>query len=111
MCRLMLRNARAAADTALARAPRDRWDAPASAPAAHSDALFELAEPEADDEPALELRRQRAAIAESSEPSRLALLSAADSLGALVAVELEFAGLPWDAARHDRILTELLGER
>jgi DNA polymerase-1 len=111
MCRLILRNAVAASATELARAPRDRWDAAARAGSASSDALFELEEPEPDDDPAAELRRQRAAIAESAAPSRLALLTAADSVGALVAVELEFAGLPWDAARHDRILTELLGER
>lgn len=112
MCRLVLRNAAAAADTELARAAPDRWDAPAppTAPAA-SDALFELDEPEPDDDPVVELRRQRAAIASSAAPSPLALLTAADSVGALVAVELEFAGLPWDADRHDRILTELLGER
>lgn len=111
MCRLILRNAVAASATELARSPRDRWDAAARAGTTSSDALFELEEPEPDDDPAAELRRQRAAIADSVAPSRLALLTAADSVGALVAVELEFAGLPWDAARHDRILTELLGER
>jgi DNA polymerase-1 len=111
MCRLILRNAVAASGTELARAPRDRWDAPARSGAVASDALFDLEEPEPDDDPAAELRRQRAAISESAAPSRLALLTAADSVGALVAVELEFAGLPWDPARHDRILSELLGER
>jgi DNA polymerase-1 len=111
MCRLILRNAVAARHTELARAPRDRWDAPrAAAPASH-DVLFELEEPEPDNDPVAELRRQRAAIAESTAPGRLALLTAADSVGALVAIELEHAGLPWDPLRHDRILTELLGER
>jgi DNA polymerase-1 len=111
MCRLILRNAVAAAGTELARAPRDRWDTAAHTASGASDALFDLDEPEPDDDPAVELRRQRTAIAESTSPGRLALLAAADSVGALVATELEFAGLPWDAARHDRILTELLGER
>ncbi|MFT4284943.1 MAG: bifunctional 3'-5' exonuclease/DNA polymerase [Protaetiibacter sp.] len=111
MCRLILRNARAAAETELARSPRDRWDAPARAEAAASAALFELEAPEPDDDPVAEFSRQRAAIAASATPGRLALLTAADSVGALVAVELEHAGLPWDAVRHDRILTELLGER
>ncbi|RQP12888.1 MAG: bifunctional 3'-5' exonuclease/DNA polymerase [Microbacteriaceae bacterium] len=111
MCRLILRTAAAAAGTGLARAPRDRWDDPAHTVPAASDALFELAEPEPDGDPAEELRRQRAAIAESAAPGRLTLLTAADSVGALVAVELEHAGLPWDAERHDRILVELLGER
>lgn len=110
MCRAVLRSAVAAAGTELARAPRDRWDAPRPVPTA-SDALFELDEPVPDDDPVAEFRRQRQAIADSAEPGRLALLTAADSVGALVAVELTFAGLPWDAARHDRILTGLLGER
>jgi len=110
MCRLILRNAAAASGTELARSPRDRWDAPAHVPAA-SGALFELEEPEPDDDPAAELLRQRAAIADSGTPGRLSLLTAADSVGALVAIELEHAGLPWDAARHDRILVEVLGER
>ncbi|AYF98960.1 bifunctional 3'-5' exonuclease/DNA polymerase [Protaetiibacter intestinalis] len=110
MCRLLLRNAAAARDTELARTPRDRWDEP-SPLAAASDALFELEAPLPDDDPVAELYRQRAAIAASAEPGRLGLLCAADSVGALVAVELRHAGLPWDAARHDRILTELLGER
>src|SRR5690606_37587115 len=106
------RRAAPAAATGPARAGPARWAAPAppTAPAA-SAALFELDEPEPDDDPVVELRRQRAAIASSAAPSPLALLTAADSVGALVAVELEFAGLPWDADRHDRILTELLGER
>jgi DNA polymerase-1 len=58
-----------------------------------------------------EFRRQRAAIADSSDAGRLRLLTAAESAGALVATELRAAGLPWDAAAHDRILVETLGER
>lgn len=40
-----------------------------------------------------------------------ALLTAAESAGALTAVEMGAAGLPWDGAAHDAILTELLGPR
>ncbi len=58
-----------------------------------------------------EFRRQRAAISDSSGAGRLRLLTAAESAGALVAAELRAAGLPWDAAAHDRILVETLGER
>lgn len=111
MCRVVLRTAVAARETELARSPRDAWDGPSAVASAASDALFELEEPSPDDDPVAELRRQRAAIAQSALPGRLALLTAADSAGALVAVELEHAGLPWDPHRHDRILTELLGER
>jgi DNA polymerase-1 len=68
--------------------------------------------PPADLDDALaEFTRQRDAIAGGAEPGRLRLLTAAESAGALVAAEMQAAGLPWDAAAHDRILTETLGER
>ncbi|TDB70908.1 bifunctional 3'-5' exonuclease/DNA polymerase, partial [Actinomadura sp. KC216] len=40
-----------------------------------------------------------------------ALLAAAESAGALVAAEMGHDGLPWSAAEHDALLTELLGPR
>ncbi|MBN9612062.1 MAG: bifunctional 3'-5' exonuclease/DNA polymerase, partial [Actinobacteria bacterium] len=67
--------------------------------------------PEALSEAVLEFDRQRAAIAGSTRPGRLALLLAAESAGALVAAELSAAGVPWDAEEHDRLLTEALGPR
>lgn len=111
MCRLMLRNAVGARDTELARSPRDDWDDRSLPTAAQADTLFELEERRPDPDPVAELRLQRQAIAASTRPGQLALLAAADSVGALVAVEMSFAGLPWDPERHDRILTELLGAR
>jgi DNA polymerase-1 len=42
---------------------------------------------------------------------RLALLAAAESAGALAAVEMAGAGLPWRADVHERLLVELLGPR
>jgi DNA polymerase-1 len=59
----------------------------------------------------LEDARQLAAVAGSAEASRLALLLAAESSGALVAAEMTFAGVPWRVDVHDRLLTELLGPR
>jgi DNA polymerase-1 len=59
----------------------------------------------------LEDARQLAAVAGSAEPSRLGLLVAAESSGALVAAEMTFAGVPWRVDVHDRLLTELLGPR
>ena len=53
---------------------------------------------------------QRRALA-SAPDGRLAMLCAAESAGALIAEELRAAGLPWDRARHDRILVETLGAR
>lgn len=58
-----------------------------------------------------EFRRQRDAVAGSADPARLRLLVAAESAGALIAVEMRAAGLPWDAAAHDRLLAAELGPR
>lgn len=56
-------------------------------------------------------RRDRRDRRGRSEQSKMALLLAAESAGALVAAEMTAAGLPWDAAEHDRILSEALGPR
>ncbi|MGM1030820.1 MAG: bifunctional 3'-5' exonuclease/DNA polymerase [Actinomycetota bacterium] len=70
--------------------------------------LFSLApEPEPVDALAEELRRQEAAIGD--DPG-LAMLAGAESMGAVLAVELGREGLPFDRARHDALLTEALGE-
>jgi DNA polymerase-1 len=106
LCRRILHNAVWAASTEW---PDDAWNAPAEA-AETGDALFALEEPRPDDDPVAELRRQREAIAVSSEPGRLGLLVAAESVGSLVAAEMSFAGLPWRADLHDGILRELLGD-
>lgn len=111
MCRALLRNAVAARETALARAARDVWDDRLAGVVAPGNTLFDLEEPQPDPDPVDELRRQRQAISASSTPGQLALLAAADSVASLVAVEMSFAGLPWDADRHDRILTDMLGRR
>lgn len=95
------------------------WDAAphAAAPPA-TPALFELdsavaqaGPPSGLDEAIAEFARQRDAVTDASDPARLRLLLAAESAGALIAEELRAAGVPWDAARHDRILVETLGER
>ncbi|MCS5713788.1 bifunctional 3'-5' exonuclease/DNA polymerase [Herbiconiux sp. CPCC 205716] len=58
-----------------------------------------------------EFALQRDAIATALDPSRIALLVAAESVGALAAAELRHAGLPWSATRHDALLTRVLGPR
>jgi DNA polymerase I len=55
--------------------------------------------------------RQLAAIGASAEPSRLGLLVAAESAGALAAAEMTYAGVPWRTDVHEALLTGLLGER
>ncbi|UOE46061.1 bifunctional 3'-5' exonuclease/DNA polymerase [Agromyces larvae] len=55
--------------------------------------------------------RQLAIVAGSARPARLRLLLAAESAGALIGAELSAAGVPWDAATHDRVLADALGPR
>jgi DNA polymerase-1 len=55
--------------------------------------------------------RQLAAIQADAHPARFGMLAAAESAGALAAVEMSAAGLPWRADVHDQLLTGLLGSR
>ncbi|WP_087130270.1 bifunctional 3'-5' exonuclease/DNA polymerase [Microbacterium esteraromaticum] len=55
-------------------------------------------------------RAQLAALATAPD-SRLALLCAAESTGALVAEEMTAAGLPWSRGAHEHILEQQLGPR
>ncbi|GAA5099055.1 bifunctional 3'-5' exonuclease/DNA polymerase [Microbacterium yannicii] len=118
LCHAILRESALVDDAAAVRRAVE-WDAAPSVDAEDAaPALFELEQaqqptgPPADADAAVaEFLRQRAAVEVSPEASRLRLLLAAESAGALVACEMRAAGLPWDAAAHDRILVETLGER
>lgn len=94
------------------RAPRRDWGR-APAPA-RIDTLFDL-DATTDAAPAtpapLAWAQQRAAIAAHATPTRLTLLAAAESAGALAAAEMHLVGLPWSAEAHDALLTEALGPR
>jgi DNA polymerase-1 len=54
-------------------------------------------------------RAQLERIKKTEFPGRFRLLNAAESASALVAVEMGHEGLPWQAAVHDELLTQLLG--
>jgi DNA polymerase-1 len=118
LCHLVLAGSTLVTEDAAVR-EAEAWDVVAyTEPDDAAPALFDLDEaaapvgPPADVEEAIaEFFRQRDAIATAADPGRLRLLTAAESAGALVAAELRAAGLPWDAAAHDRILTEVLGAR
>lgn len=58
-----------------------------------------------------ELSDQLEAIRTSSHPGRTALLIAAESAGALIAAEMQHAGLPWRVDVHEQILADALGPR
>ena len=112
----ILRNSTLTAGSRLAAAATGVWDAAAELPAEprHTgEALFDLEEPEPaiEADPVVEWMLQRDAVAASSDPGRIGLLLAAESAGALIAVEMKHAGLPLDAATHETLLERLLGPR
>ncbi len=55
--------------------------------------------------------RQLGAVRSCAETSRLALLLAAESSGALAAAEMTAVGVPWRLDIHERLLISLLGPR
>ncbi|MGY2898554.1 DNA polymerase-1 [Curtobacterium sp. PvP017] len=119
LCRRILRAALAARGSALAAAPADALDAPAAEVRVvrptqaqlFDDALFAASVPDDDVDPVAEFRAQLAAVAGSTAPGALRLLTTAESAGALVAAEMLHAGLPWRADVHERLLEETLGPR
>ncbi|ODA89542.1 3'-5' exonuclease [Leifsonia xyli subsp. xyli] len=112
---VILRHSALSAASAIATAPPGPWDATIEAeepPSAAHTALFELDQPTPREPPsAAEFAAQQDAVAASANPGRLRLLLAAESVGALIAAEMRFAGLPYSAERHDALLTDLLGPR
>lgn len=113
----ILRGSELTAGSEFSRADNNGWDRPTpeAPPPAREDrgGLFEL-EPEVVTEhvdPVAEFLLQRATAAASVDPKRIGLLLAAESAGALVAAEMQFAGLPWRAERHEQLLESVLGPR
>ncbi|WP_405218138.1 bifunctional 3'-5' exonuclease/DNA polymerase [Agrococcus sp. Ld7] len=86
--------------------PEARWARPLHA---DGEGLFSMA-PEAEplDALAAQLALQEAAI---GDDAGLRMLAAAESMGAVLSVELSRQGLPFDRARHDALLVDALGER
>ncbi|WP_343922848.1 bifunctional 3'-5' exonuclease/DNA polymerase [Rhodoglobus aureus] len=124
LCHTILRNSALSSFSELAQAQPGPWDALGAAVLtpiegrsgpAHS-TLFDFEQPlvseTTDPLDALnEFERQRVSLAGSVDPARLSRLLAAESVGALIAAEMRFAGLPWSVSAHDQILTEMLGPR
>jgi len=119
LCHRILRGALAAHGSDLQAAPLGPWDAAAPQERVQratqaqlfDDALFDVAAPANAADPVAELRAQLAAVAGSTDAGALRLLLAAESAGALVAAEMRFAGLPWRADVHERLLEDTLGPR
>ncbi len=110
----ILRDSASVTDATALRAAH-AWDAAASDVTDVAPTLFDLdktpgsALPDSLEDVLAEFHRQRTALDGAQDRGRLRLLIAAESAGALVAAELRAAGLPWDAAAHDALLTEMLG--
>ncbi|RNE62397.1 bifunctional 3'-5' exonuclease/DNA polymerase [Cryobacterium tepidiphilum] len=111
LCHVILRHSTLSAGSDLASAPAGEWDASAlSGGAGEGEALFELGHGGLPD-PRGEFLRQLEAVRAATAPGRLRLLLAAESAGALVAAEMQFAGLPWRRDVHERLLATELGPR
>ena len=83
-------------------------------PADTTPSLFDVFEEEPGEdavEAALEQYRAQRRVIAAATDGRLTLLCAAESAGGLIAEEMRAAGLPWDTAVHEAILTETLGTR
>jgi DNA polymerase I len=93
--------------------PLARWSLAEPERADDGSALFDLVEraPRSEPDAVAIWQAQRAAVAASSDSSRISLLLAAESAGALIASEMQFAGLPWKRDVHEQILSDSLGER
>lgn len=111
LCRRLLRRAPAVDGRLLDGEESAHWDRLGPAAAPSHPTLF------AADDTAEHLRadvedvRQMAAVAASTEATRLGLLIAAESAGALAAAEMTYAGVPWRTELHERLLADLLGPR
>ena len=95
--------------------PADPAPQPATPPGAAQGTLFESRPaPGTGVDPLRALievyRDQQARIGATEHPSRFRLLVAAESAGALAAVEMSADGLPWRADVHDALLVDLLGQ-
>ncbi|MFI2565762.1 bifunctional 3'-5' exonuclease/DNA polymerase [Paenarthrobacter sp. NPDC018779] len=86
-----------------------------SPPPAEQDALFDDVAPTGAGltELRTEFAAQQAAVAEVDGPEkqRLQLLLAAESACGIIAVEMQFAGVPWREELHEQILRDVLGPR
>ncbi|MEY9850534.1 DNA polymerase-1 [Leifsonia sp. EB41] len=112
----ILRASTLTAGSALATAAPGPWDAARvleDAPEPAAATLFELDHPSETTRPSIEQEyaAQQEAVAGSAELGRLRLLLAAESAGALIAAEMQHAGLPYSVERHDELLRALLGPR
>lgn len=115
LCHAILRRSTRTAGTRFAAAPHTAWDdaTPAAATPERSPSLFDDLEPAPAGLPGpeVEYRAQLNALVDAQDDGRLRLLLAAESIGALIAAEMRFDGLPWRADIHDALLTDLLGPR
>lgn len=119
LVRRILRGAAAVRSTAYAAAPADDWDValpdsphPLDPLADVGPTLFDLPrQGPAVQECVAEHLAQRECLAQADDRGGLALLCHAESVGGLIAQELNHAGVPFSVDVHDGLLTGQLGAR
>lgn len=112
----ILRLSDATRGTTLRDAVPNAWDEAPVPAADNTNTLFDDHSLDAGADAVAEFLLQRqtldeVAATDSARASRLQLLLAAESCGALIAEEMRFAGMPWRADVHSAKLAELLGPR
>lgn len=118
LCHAILADSALVVDASDLRAAAE-WSGPPAEVAAPAQTLFDLDDaglssrgvPDDIDAVLAEFRRQQAAIASAADASRLRLLLAAESAGALLAAEMHAAGVPWSRAVHEALLESVLGAK
>lgn len=116
LCHRILKLSEATRGTQLAGGPENAWDQAAVPSSDHTNTLFDEGPSPDDADPVEEFLLQRRTLDEvaSADPgraSRLRLLLAAESCGALIAEEMRQRGMPWRADVHAATLSEVLGPR
>ena len=102
--------------TALRDAPATAWDDAAAPAGDHANTLFDDGSSHPGLDPVAEFLLQRQTLddvarVDPAVASRLQLLLAAESCGALIAEEMRFTGMPWRKDVHAAMLADALGPR
>lgn len=114
LCHAILAHSSYASGSPLVLAYDDCWGAVDPGLSEQEPTLLDDAGPGGDvsiDQALAEHARQLSAVQVSEQAGRLRLLLAAESAGALIAVEMKHVGLPWSESIHDQQLTAVLGPR
>ncbi len=116
LCHRILKLSQATGGSELAGMAHNSWDEAAAPAADHANTLFDDGPSPDDADPLTEFLLHRTTLnavarTDPDRASRLRLLLAAESCGALIAEEMRIRGMPWRADVHAATLADALGPR